>query len=163
MLQERISNLGSGILQIKDNKIYVIGFMSPERLDDYYNRNIDCHFSQGIYPYTELNWGTVQDNALFLILDENNTVIKKYQFLVIKEGSIKVKYKNENNLTSVKTKSYKIRKCKFTNLYNIVIKEILTINGKKTTVKECKLFNSLDELKEFFVTTFGKELKCNEI
>lgn len=38
MLQERITELGSGILQYKEDKVHLIGFMSPERLEDYYNK-----------------------------------------------------------------------------------------------------------------------------
>lgn len=55
-------------LQYKEDKVHLIGFMSPERLEDYYNKNIDCHFSNGIYDKRELNWGKIQDGALFIIL-----------------------------------------------------------------------------------------------
>lgn len=158
MLQERISELGSGILQIRGNEVYLTGFMSPERLHDYYDKNIDCHFSHGIYPNRELNWGKIQDNAMFIVLNKDNEVVNKYQFLVIKKDI--VRYKDKDNTNRIKT--YIIRKCQFTGLYNFIARETIFTDGKKTTVEDNKIFNSLDELNKFFINTFGTEFKYNE-
>lgn len=158
MLQERISELGSGILKIKKNEVNLIGFMSSERLYDYYDKNIDCHFSHGIYPNRELNWGKIQDNAIFIVLNEENEVVNKYQFLVIKKDTVKYKDKNNTN----RTKTYTIRKCNFTGLYNFIAREAIVNDGKKTAVEDNKIFKSLDELNKFFVNTFDIELSYNE-
>lgn len=157
MLQERISELGSGILLIRGSKVQLIGFMSSERLYDFYDKGIDCHFSKGIYPNRELNWGKIQDNALFIVLDENNVLVKKHQFLVVKKDT--VKYKDKENIN--KTKTYTIRKCQFSGLYNFIARETIKNCDKKTTVEDNRIFNSLDELNKFFSTTFGLELNYN--
>lgn len=39
LLQERIEELESGILNIKNNQVEVIGFLSPERLNDYMKKD----------------------------------------------------------------------------------------------------------------------------
>lgn len=158
MLQERISELGSGILLTKGNKVHLTGFMSPERLHDFYDKGIDCHFSQGIYTNRELNWGKIQDNAMFIVLDENNILVNKYQFLVVKKDI--VKYKDKDNIN--RSKTYTIRKCKFTRLYNFIARETIRNYNKKTTVEDNKIFNSLDELNKFFLSAFGLELNYND-
>ena len=50
LLQERIEELESGILNIKNNQVEVIGFLSPERLNDYYEKGIQCFYSKEFYP-----------------------------------------------------------------------------------------------------------------
>ena len=49
MLQERIAELGSAILEIKGEKVHILGFMSTERLNDYMETGSKCFYSQGIY------------------------------------------------------------------------------------------------------------------
>lgn len=158
MLQERISELGSGILQIKGTEVHLTGFMSPERLYEFYNNGIDCHFSKGIYPNRELNWGKIQDKALFVVLNENNNVVNKYQFLVVKKDT--VKYKDKDNAN--RTKTYTIRKCQFTGTYNFIARETMMNDGKKNTVEDNKTFKSLDELNKFFLASFGLELNYSD-
>lgn len=158
MLQERIAELGSGILQFKDDKVYLTGFMSPERLDDYYNRDIDCHFSRGIYQNRKLNWGKIQDEALFVLLNYKEEIICKYQFMVLNKNTIKYKDKENNN----RSKTYNIRKCNYTGIYNFVARETIMVDGKKTSVEDNRLFDTLLELKDFFRDTFGVELEYSE-
>lgn len=155
MLQERIAELGSGILKYKGDKVYLIGFMSPERLYDYYNENIDCHFSKGIYDERELNWGKIQDEALFILLNDKNEIICKHQFEVLDKNTIKYKDKEKNN----RSKTYYIRKCKYTGVYNFIARETIVIDGKNNSSEDNRLFNTLEELKEFFNYSFGVELK----
>ncbi|WP_142413100.1 hypothetical protein [Hathewaya massiliensis] len=141
ILQEYIEELGSGILNIKDDKIYLTGFMSPERLYSYYLQGENCIFSQGIYDYEELNFAYIQDNSLFIIL-KDNVEQSKIQFELIKKST--VKYKNEENKTF--SKVYSIRKCKYTDVYNYR-------DGDKSI-----LFDTLDELKKYFFGKFNTEL-----
>ena len=146
MLQERITELGSGILQYKEDKVHLIGFMSPERLEDYYNKNIDCHFSNGIYDKRELNWGKIQDGALFIILNDKDEVICKHQFEVLEKNTIKYKDATNNN----RSKTYYIRKCKYTDVYNFITRGTMVIDGKKTSIEDNRLFGTFEELKGFF-------------
>ena len=155
MLQERITELGSGIIQYKEDKVHLIGFMSPERLEDYYNKNIDCHFSNGIYDKRELNWGKIQDGALFIILNDKDEVICKHQFEVLEKNTIKYKDATNNN----RSKTYYIRKCKYTDVYNFITRETMVIDGKKTSIEDNRLFGTFEELKGFFNESFDVELK----
>ena len=155
MLQERISELGSGILKYRGNKVKLIGFMSTERLEDYYNKKIDCHFSEGIYDNRELNWGKIKDNALFIILNDKNQVIAKHQFEVLDKNIIEYKDDKNNN----RSKTYYIRKCRYTGIYNFIARERLVIDGKATSFEDNRLFNTLEELKKFFSDSFSSEIE----
>ena len=104
MLQERIEELGSAILDYKSNNIVnVIGFMSADRLYDYIERGLDCHFSKGIYKLEPLNLGKIKNDALFIINENGNgNEINRYQFVVLKKDIIKFKDTNKK----IRTKTY---------------------------------------------------------
>lgn len=138
LLQERIEELDSAILNIKD-KVYITGFMSAERLKDYYNKNMQCYLSKGIYEIEDLDFSKVNDNGLFIVL-KNNIEIGKYQFVPIKKGSVTYKVPNKK---SPLTKVYKIRKCNFSNKYNYVDSE--------TSL----LFDNYDDLSNYFMNRFN--------
>lgn len=148
-LQERIEELESGILSINKTNVEVIGFLSPERLNDYYEKGIQCFFSQGKYNYEEIKFQFIKDNALFIMKKPNNEIIK-YQFIVLKKDLVKYKTTNENNKKKILSKTYKIRKCKFTNLYNYVDSEVNL------------LFNNLNELEQYFEENYKIPLCLNE-
>lgn len=114
LLQERIEELGSGILTISNSKVELIGFTCPERLYDYYNKNIDCYFSIGIYNLEPLDFSHIQNNALFIVNDRDNNTSTKYHYELIKKGVIKYKDKHNKQFAKV----YYIRKCKYTRKFN---------------------------------------------
>lgn len=144
-LQERIEELESGILDISESKVEVIGFLSPERLEDYYKRNIQCAFSHGWYDYEDLKFQYIKDNALFII-KKFNIEIEKYQFLVLKKDLVKYKIKDKTGKTKIVSKVYKIRKCNFTKLYNYIDSE--------TNL----LFDNLKKLEIYFESKYKKNL-----
>lgn len=117
-LQDRIEELESGILEFTDKKVHVTGFLSTERLIDYYEKNINCFFSKGLYDIEDLKFQYIKDNALFIVIKNNS--ITKYQFNVIKKDSFQLKTVDENNKTKITTKTYKLRKNKFDNSYNYI-------------------------------------------
>ena len=120
ILQERIEELGSGILTIDNSKVTLIGFTCPERLNDYYIKNIQCFFSMGVYDLEPLDFSFINDDTLFIVNDKKDTV----------------KYKNENKFLS---KVYKIRKCTYTHKYNYKDAEIsLLFDTKKDLIKYFK-------------------------
>lgn len=154
MLQERIEELESAILDYKpNNKVYVMGFMSEDRLNDYYINGIYCHYLQGLHDNRVLNWGKVKNNALFVIINNGNE-IGRYQFMVLIKDV--VKFKDSNN--KLRTKTYTIRKCKYTNMYNIISRETISDNGKKISEEDNRLFDTVDDLKEYFFESFGSNL-----
>ncbi|NSB16793.1 hypothetical protein [Clostridium beijerinckii] len=150
-LQERIEELESGILYIDKNvnKVKLVGFLSPERLTDYYEKNIQCFFSKGLYDYEELKFENTKDNALFIVLEDNDE-LKKHQFIPLKKESIKYKIVDESNKSKTLSKTYTIRKCKFTNLYNYVDLEVSL------------LFKNLGELKKYFEKNYQMPLNLHE-
>lgn len=142
MINERLSELGGAILKIQGNNFHVTGFMYPERLEDYCYRNINCFYSQGIYPLYEIDYSILQDNAIVIIIDENNNE-KKVCFEVLKKDSVKYKSENKKYLTKV----YEIRKCKYTNTYNLKLTD------------ESILFSTYSELQKEFYIRFGQALE----
>lgn len=142
LLQERITELGSGILTITNSKVELIGFTCPERLDDYYYKNIQCYFSVGIYDLESLNFSYIKDNALFIIIDKDNNKQYKYQFKLLKKDSIK--YKDDNK--KMFSKVYYIRKCIYTNKYNYKDMDVSV------------LFDTKEDLMKYFENRFKKSL-----
>lgn len=142
LLQERIAELGSGILTITNSKVKLIGFTCPERLNDYYSKNIQCYFSVGIYDLESLNFSYIKDNALFIVIDKDNNKQYKYQFKLLKKDSIKYKDDNKKMLSKV----YYIRKCIYTNKYNYKDMDVSV------------LFDTKEDLIRYFENRFKKSL-----
>jgi len=137
-LQERIEELGSAIIKPYDNKIEVIGFMSEERLLDFYDKDINCIFSKGIYPIEDFDLAYIKDKALFIVI-ENGIELFKYNFEVIKNDILK--YKDVENIQRVKV--YKIRHCKYSNTYNY------------RDTEQSLIFDTEDELREYLISEYN--------
>lgn len=141
ILQEYIEELGSAVLTIKNSKVILTGFTCPERLQDYYDKDIKCHFSQGIFDLESLDFSKIKDNSLFVVNNEDNDKKCKYQFKLLKKDI--VKYKSDGKYFS---RVYKIRKCNYTNQYNFI------------DMESSKLFDTKEELLKYFENHFGKSL-----
>ncbi len=135
LLQERIEELNSGIIDTYKNKIKLTGFLSEERLLDYYNKRLDCRFSVGIYAKENFDIAYVKDNALFIILKEGQEA-SRYKFTPIKRETINYKDVGDNK---AKSKIVTIRQCCYTNKYNYVdtTKSIL-FNTELELMNYCK-------------------------
>lgn len=142
MINERLSELGGAILKIQGDKYHVTGFMYPERLDDYLDKNINCFYSQGIYPLAEIDYSILQDNATVIVIDENGNE-EKTCFEVLKKDSVKYKTEDKRQLTKV----YWIRKCKYSGVYNLKFTD------------ESILFNTLEELQDEFIKRFNVDVE----
>lgn len=141
LLQERIEELNSGILELGE-KCYLTGFMSPERLNDYYENGIQCYFSKGIYDLENIDFSKIKDNAIFIVL-KNNIELNKYQFTLIKKDSVTYKILGKKEQF---TKVYKIRKSTFSNQYNYIDSDVSL------------LFDNLNDLSDYFFQRFKTEL-----
>lgn len=144
LLQERINELGSAIINIRNRKIHLTGFMSSERLLDYYEKGNDCRLSMGVYSIEEYNVAYGRDNALFIVL-EDNIEVSRYEFRLIKNDTIK--YKDEDN--KPRTKVYKIRYCKYSNMYNY------------KDIDKSILFNNEEELLNYFLNEYNVQLQLD--
>ncbi len=138
LLQERIEELNSGILNYTGNNIKLTGFLSGERLLDYLRDGLDCRFAVGVYPEEELNFAYIKDNGLFII-QQDGLDISKYEFSIIHSDTLR--YRDEEN--KPKTKVYKIRYCPHSNKYNF------------RTQDNSILFNALDDLKHFLIKEYN--------
>ncbi|PFM75229.1 hypothetical protein COJ46_22005 [Bacillus sp. AFS077874] len=147
MLQERIEELSSAILDFSGDYVYVTGFKSHERLLSHSSKGIDNWSSKGRYPITksELDYKRIKTNALFVIM-ENGLEKAKYQFKEFKKYS--QKFKDTNGLQ--KTRVITIRKCVYTNQFNYF------------TMEESYLFASFDALQSFLVERFNHEVDLVE-
>lgn len=141
ILQEYIEELGSAVLTIKDSKVNLTGFTCPERLKDYCDNDIKCHFSQGIFDLEPLDFSRIKDNSLFIVNDENTNEQYKYQFKRMKKDTVKYKDKGKNF-----SKVYKIRKCEYTNKYNYKDLDFSII------------FDTEEDLKKYFEDRFNQPL-----
>jgi len=139
MINERLSELGSALLKVDGDKFYVTGFMSSERLEDYYYRKVDCYFSKGIYPISDLDFSLLNDDALIIVIDENGDE-KRVQFKVLKKDT--VKYKSADKKQQL-AKVYSVRRCTYTGMYNLKFTD------------GSLLFDSKEELQEEFYRRFN--------
>lgn len=139
LLQERIKELESLILNIKDNKIELIGFMSEDRLLSYYIDNVKCHLSHGIYNKEPFDLAYLNDNAL-CIIQENNIEVARYKYVPLKKGTLK--YKDLKN-GDIKSKVYTLRMCKYTEKYSFV----------EST--RSMLFDTKDSLTSFLINEYA--------
>lgn len=143
LLQEQIEEKGSGIIDINHNHIKLTGFMSPERLFEYYLSGKDCRLSVGIYPVDIFDIAYVQDNALFIVEEDGYEKIR-YQFELLLSNTVKYKDKVEDK--NYKTKVYSIRKCKYTEKYNY------------KDMDKSLLFDSKSSLEEYFFNQYRVNL-----
>ncbi|SKA89498.1 hypothetical protein SAMN05428976_11319 [Clostridium sp. USBA 49] len=142
ILQERINELGSGILIINNSKIELIGFTCPERLYDYYNNHMQCYFSMGIYDLKPLDFTYIQNNALFIVEDKNLVTTSKHYFKLLKKDTVKYKTKDKKYTSKV----YSISKNEYTNKYRYKDMEISI------------LFDTKEDLLKYFKERFNKEI-----
>ena len=150
MLQERIEELNSALIKISEKYISLLGFENSERLIDFYDREVKCFASQGLYPVEDLDFSRIKDNAMFII-EEKDKDLKKYLFKVLYKNTIK--FKDNENMN--RSKIYRIRKCEFTQIYSIVFREQI---DEKNFVEEYNNFDDFVELQKFFKEKFNKEL-----
>lgn len=141
LLQERIEELNSVIIDIFDNKIELTGFLSDERLLDYYEKGSDCRFSIGLYPKEEFDIAYAKDNAI-VIIREYGKEVSRYKFVSIKKDTVNYKDNDGKN----KSRVYSIRQCYYTGKYNYKDNE------------KSILFDDETSLKEYFRNEFNSEL-----
>lgn len=138
-IQERISELDSGILNILKDKIELTGFLSPERLHDYLN-GINCFFSFGLYPNEIYNESVSKDDALFIVR-ENNVEIKRWQYQKIFESTVMLKIDGKFS-----NRAIKVRKEKYTDNYHFIAH------------LDNKTFDSLEKLNEYLLDIYEYKL-----
>lgn len=151
MLQDRVNELGSAILDIKNNKVYIMGFMNEEMLQLYLNKGAKNWSSQGLYDNEDLEFHNVKDNAL-IIVREDGKEISRHQY--VHESKKKVEFKNEKGKNV--TRTIIIRKSVYSNHYHfyfVVDKEKESNEGKRSL-----LFDNKYALNHFLKEKFNFKL-----
>lgn len=111
MLQSRINELYSAIIDLKENETHVTGFYNADRLTSHLEKGVSNFSSKGFYPNETINFNDIQTNALFIVKKQNE-VIEKHQFrLIYKQLSQPLIRPNKIILS--------IRKDNFSNAYNV--------------------------------------------
>lgn len=139
LIQERIAELYSGIINIFDDKIEIRGFLSPERLYDYLD-GTDCFYSFGIYPKELYDESISKDDAHFIVR-ENNVETKHWQYEKIYESCMMINV--NGNLTK---RVLKVRKDRYGNNYQFIAKE------------ENRIFESLEEMDQYLFERYDLKL-----
>ncbi|OXZ40017.1 hypothetical protein [Finegoldia magna] len=140
-LNDRIKELNSCIIKVEQNGIKILGFLSKERLLDYYNKHTKCQFSQGFYEHQDYNLSYAPSNGLIIEIKDNK--INKISFKNILTDTIS--YTNKNNKKA--TKTFSIRTEQYSNKYNYV------------DVDSNILFDTKSELEQYVQNKFNVDWK----
>lgn len=143
LLQSRLEEIDSAIIDVYVDRIIVRGFYSEERLLDYYIHKKDCWCSLGKYPKENYDIAYLKNNALLIILKDGEE-ISKHKFELLKKDT--AKYKDINDDNKVKSKTYEIRYCFHSRKYNYKDADISLI------------FNTYQELKNYFFNHYNSSL-----
>jgi len=141
MLQDRVNELNSAILEIKDNKIYITGFTREEMLQRYLDHGTQCFSSKGLYDYQELEFHNIKSNALIIIM-KNGKELGRHQYKPIQKETIQ--YKDEEGKTFSLT--FTVRKSTYSDQYHF------------SSERSSELFNSKEELDAFLQEKFSIKL-----
>lgn len=113
MLQDRVNELGSGILDIKNNRVYITGFMSEKMLQLYLTKEAKNWSSQGLYDNEDLEFHNITDDAL-IIVQENGKEVNRHQYK--REAKETFEFKNHEGKKVSRTVI--IRKSVYSNHYH---------------------------------------------
>jgi hypothetical protein len=143
LLQDRISELDSGILNLKEDTVELTGFLSPDRLVDYL-KGVNCFFSFGIYPNSPYEESMSKDDAIFIV-NKDDIEIKRWKYIKIYEGIAQLKI---NGLTM--DRAIKIRRDSFGNKYQFI--------GNKENI----VFRDYDEMEDYLFNTYEYRINISE-
>lgn len=115
VLQKRVNELDSGILDILENKVYITGFTREEMLDSHLTKGIENWSSKGLYDYQDLEFYNIKNNAL-LIVRENKKEINRYQYKPVYRDTIQFK-EEKGKIVSI---TFTIRKSSYSDHYHFL-------------------------------------------
>lgn len=152
MLQNRINELNSGILNIKEGHVHITGFMSEKMLDSYLTKGARNWSSIGLYDEEEIEFHNIKDNAMFIVKKDGKE-IGKYQYKPIHKRTIE--FKKDGKKVS---RTVAIRKSVYSDHYHLYF----VLNSKEKDSddngKRSFLFESEDELNHFLKDKFDFQL-----
>lgn len=142
LLQIRINELNSAIVNFVGNKVHITGFYNAKMLQSYLETGKDNHQSKGIYDKKEFSFNNVMNNSLFVI-QENGIEQQRIQFEQISKETLKLNNSSKKEIVT-------IRKNKFSEHYLL------------RTEKSISSFENHDELNRFLQDKYQIELNFKE-
>ncbi|WP_339147186.1 MULTISPECIES: hypothetical protein [unclassified Sutcliffiella] len=137
MLQARINELKSAIIDIHENKVYITGFTREEMLISHLETGTESFYSRGLYDYQELHFHEIKNDALFIVRKTGKEV-GRHQYKAVHKDTIQ--YKNEEGKDLSLT--FTIRKSTYSDHFHF--------SSEKLSV----LFSSRDELNNYLQDNF---------
>ncbi|MDD2422417.1 MAG: hypothetical protein PHU78_09830 [Heliobacteriaceae bacterium] len=125
LLQQRIEELGSAIINYRGNLVHIDAFYNSDRLLDYLG-GLNCIQSVGLYDYEEIDYSRIKDNCL-LIVKQDDKEVKRFRYAPIFKGTVKFSNPDKKSMTRVFT----LRKCLYSKRYNMII---LDENNEKLSI-----------------------------
>lgn len=116
MLQDRINELDSAIVNVVGNLVNTVGFYNTDRLMSYLEEGKKNWSSTGRYPFEELVFHNIKTNAT-IILQQNGLEIARYKYKKVDNGSLL--YENQQNKSGKATAVYEIRKEMYSSTWNL--------------------------------------------
>ncbi|WP_332647134.1 hypothetical protein [Lysinibacillus sp. 54212] len=116
MLQDRINELDSAIVNVVGDLVNTMGFYHTDRLMSYLEEGKKNWSSTGRYPFEELEFHNIKTNAT-IILQQDGVETTRYKYIKVKNGSLM--YENRQNKSGKATAVYEIRKEVFSSTWNL--------------------------------------------
>ncbi len=143
MLQERINELDSAILNVVGNWVYTLGFYNTERLNSYLEKGKKNWSSTGRYPIEEFAFDNIKTNAT-IILQHDGGEVARYQYINVKNGVLV--YDNVQNKSGKTTGVYEIRKEVYFSTWNLRFAD------------NSLVFESWRDMQNYVLTTFKYDI-----
>lgn len=87
LLQKRVNELNSAILNYSGTKVYTLGFNNEGRLRSHLDKNKDNWNSKGMYDNSKITFSTIKNNALFIVMVDGE-VVEKHKFSVYRRETV---------------------------------------------------------------------------
>ncbi|MGM9986272.1 MAG: hypothetical protein ACI35O_03485 [Bacillaceae bacterium] len=149
MLQNRVNELNSGILNIIDNKIHITGFTREEMLQSHLKKGIENWSLKGLYDWQEIEFHQIKDHAL-IIVQKDGKEIDRHQYRPIYKE--KVEWKNEKGKKMSRT--FVIRKSTYSEHYHF--RFVIDKESDPGDVKDqSMLFSNKEALDQYVWNQYG--------
>ena len=149
MLQNRVNELDSGILNMVGKKVHTTGFTREEILQSFLATGIKAWSSMGLYDVQDLEFHNINDDAL-IIVQKDGKEINRYQYKYVTKKTVQFKDEKGKNVS----RTFIIRKSTYSDHYHFyfaVDKE----SSESDNEKQSRLFNNKDELVIFLLDNYG--------
>jgi len=116
MLQDRINELDSAIVNFVGDWVYTLGFYNTDRLNSYLKEGKRNWSSTCRYPFEEFAFHNIKTNAT-IILQQDGEEVARYQYINVENGTLV--YDNGQNKSGKATAVYEIRKELYSSTWNL--------------------------------------------